>query len=118
MSNHHRDSYLVFNPGNDFQKPSRTGFVDSIFITHDCDQPRRITYHPRGFPRSAGELSTSSGRSFRFRMISPTIGAAFNPRLLSGRAKSLRDLSSQLDLACLSNRRVFTTFATLTEGFN
>ena len=52
MANQHRSVHCVFNPGNDFQKPSRTGFVNSIIVTRDCDQPRCLTYQPRGFLRS------------------------------------------------------------------
>src|SRR6185369_13038721 len=57
--------------------------------------------------RRAGELNTVSGRISCFCRWAPTLGAAFNPRLLRGRSKSFKPGSSQLDLACRSRYKVF-----------
>src|SRR5262245_13083187 len=55
--------------------------------------------------RFAGEHRTRSGTSFSLRMKAPIAGAAFCPRLLSGRSRSSRPGSVQLDLAWRNNIR-------------
>ena len=59
--------------------------------------------------RFAGELTISSGRMSRPDINSPMKGAVRKPRSFSGRSKSARDVSSQLDFACRSRYRRFIT---------
>jgi hypothetical protein len=57
--------------------------------------------------RFAGDTRILSGCTCTFFICSPMRGAAFSPRLLSGRSISDNAGSSQLDLACRNRYKIF-----------